>query len=81
MRLSIQTALKAIFLLVVITVSMMSALGDTPKSKPTDWSVAIVEATMKRFPTPKDFGVWNYPRGLYLYGQYSFSSALMILAI
>jgi len=70
MRLSIQTALKAIFLLIVITVSMMSALGDTPKSKPTDWSVAIVEATMKRFPTPKDFGVWNYPRGLYLYGQY-----------
>jgi unsaturated rhamnogalacturonyl hydrolase len=25
---------------------------------------------MKRFPTAKDFGVWNYPRGLYLYGQY-----------
>ena len=25
---------------------------------------------MKRYPTPKDLGVWNYPRGLYLYGQY-----------
>ena len=40
------------------------------QQKTTDWSVAIVESTMKRFPTPKDLGVWNYPRGLYLYSQY-----------
>ena len=40
------------------------------QQKKTDWSVAIVESTMKRFPTPKDLGVWNYPRGLYLYSQY-----------
>jgi len=45
------------------------------KSKPaskadTDWSVAMVESTMKRYPTAKDLGGWGYAKSLYLYGQY-----------
>ena len=36
----------------------------------TDWSVAMVESTMKRYPTPKDLGSWGYAKSLYLYGQY-----------
>ena len=36
----------------------------------TDWSVALVESTMKRHPTAKDLGSWEYARSLYLYGQY-----------
>ncbi|WP_394834731.1 glycoside hydrolase family 88 protein [Pendulispora rubella] len=36
---------------------------------PEDWSVAIVESTMKRF-TPSSFGGWGYTQGLYLWGQY-----------
>ena len=36
----------------------------------TDWSVAMVESTMKRYPTPNDLGSWGYAKSLYLYGQY-----------
>lgn len=36
----------------------------------TDWSVSIVESTMKRYPTAKDLGGWGYAKSLYLYGQY-----------
>ncbi|GAA2048838.1 glycoside hydrolase family 88 protein [Catenulispora yoronensis] len=35
----------------------------------TDWSVAVVHSTMKRF-TASTIGGWSYPVGLYLYGQY-----------
>jgi len=35
----------------------------------TDWSVAVVDSTMKRF-TPATIGGWSYPVGLYLHGQY-----------
>jgi unsaturated rhamnogalacturonyl hydrolase len=35
----------------------------------TDWSVAVVESTLKRY-TPETFGSWGYTKGLYLYGQY-----------
>lgn len=38
--------------------------------KKTDWSVAMVESTMKRYPTAKDLGSWGYAKSLYLYGQY-----------
>jgi len=69
-RSRIQTISKLLILVVVLTSFVPNAFSYTSKAKPVDWSVAIVEATMKRFPTAKDFGVWNYPRGLYLYGQY-----------
>jgi unsaturated rhamnogalacturonyl hydrolase len=46
------------------------AVATTKTKSPTDWSVAVVESTMKRNPTPKDLGNWGYQRGLYLYGQY-----------
>ena len=36
----------------------------------TDWSVRMVESTMKRYPTAKDLGPWGYAKSLYLYGQY-----------
>ena len=35
-----------------------------------DWSKAMVESTMKRYPTAKDLGSWGYAKSLYLYGQY-----------
>jgi unsaturated rhamnogalacturonyl hydrolase len=38
--------------------------------KPIDWSTAMVESTMKRFPTAVDLGAWGYAKSLYLYGQY-----------
>ncbi len=39
-------------------------------SQRIDWSKAMVESTMKRFPTPQDLGSWGYAKSLYLYGQY-----------
>src|SRR5690349_15854659 len=35
-----------------------------------DWSKAMVESTMKRYPTAQDLGAWGYAKSLYLYGQY-----------
>jgi unsaturated rhamnogalacturonyl hydrolase len=35
-----------------------------------DWSKAMVESTMKRYPTATDLGSWGYAKSLYLYGQY-----------
>ena len=42
------------------------------KRAPTepDWSVAIVESTIKRNPTGESFKGWGYAKALYLYGQY-----------
>lgn len=36
----------------------------------TDWSVAVVESTIKRNPTGESFKGWGYAKALYLYGQY-----------
>ena len=71
------TIVRAICALLLLTLLLQLALG-TPSgtqskseaSKNVDWSKAMVESTMKRFPTAKDLGVWNYPRALYLYGEY-----------
>lgn len=40
-----------------------------PEAAATDWSVAVVDSTMKRY-SPATIGGWSYPVGLYLYGQY-----------
>src|ERR1051325_10169089 len=37
---------------------------------PIDWSVAVVESTIKRNPTGDSFKGWGYAKALYLYGQY-----------
>lgn len=35
-----------------------------------DWSRAMIESTMKRYPTAQDLGSWGYAKSLYLWGQY-----------
>ena len=42
----------------------------THTAKSTDWSVAVVESTIKRNPTGESFKGWGYAKALYLYGQY-----------
>src|SRR5437016_9129639 len=37
---------------------------------PIDWSVAVVESTIKRNPTGESFKGWGYAKALYLYGEY-----------
>jgi len=46
-----------------------ASLTVKPVTTGTDWSVAVVNSTMKRF-TPGTIGGWSYPVGLYLHGQY-----------
>jgi unsaturated rhamnogalacturonyl hydrolase len=41
-----------------------------PASEPIDWSLRLIDSTLKRKPDPTKFGVWGYPQGLYLFGQY-----------
>lgn len=49
--------------------SKSSASASADAVAATDWSVAVVHSTMKRF-TPSTIGGWSYPVGLYLFGQY-----------
>jgi len=59
------------FLILTANPSLPLAKGKSETTNRTsDWSVAIVESTLKRYPTSKDLGAWSYPKGLYLYGQY-----------
>jgi unsaturated rhamnogalacturonyl hydrolase len=59
---------RAIALLIAL--NLCSSLASAQPSKKTDWSVGMVESTMKRYPTAKDLGSWGYAKSLYLYGQY-----------
>jgi unsaturated rhamnogalacturonyl hydrolase len=45
-----------------------SAYADSAQT--ADWSVAVVESTLKRNPDPSQFGGWGYAKALYLMGQY-----------
>jgi len=58
--------MRLIAVVALLLLNPLSALAN-PK---TDWSVAMVESTMKRYPTAKDLGSWGYAKSLYLYGQY-----------
>jgi unsaturated rhamnogalacturonyl hydrolase len=40
------------------------------KPAATDWSKAVVDSTIKRFPTAESLKGWGYAKSLYLYGQY-----------
>src|SRR5258708_30958676 len=41
-----------------------------PLAPTTDWSQAVVESTIKRFPTADLLKGWGYAKSLYLYGRY-----------
>jgi len=60
---------RTLVLLIVVTQACTFAIAKSVNGK-TDWSVAMVESTMKRYPTAKDLGSWGYAKSLYLYGQY-----------
>jgi unsaturated rhamnogalacturonyl hydrolase len=63
-----RTLLTIVILLIFLNHSEVASRSKN--SKPTDLSVAMVESTMKRYPTAKDLGAWGYAKSLYLYGQY-----------
>jgi len=41
-----------------------------PLTANPDWSKAVVDSTIKRFPTADSLKGWGYAKSLYLYGQY-----------
>src|SRR5687768_18411182 len=55
---------RTVALLIALNLCCLSASANP------DWSVGMVESTMKRYPTAKDLGSWGYAKSLYLYGQY-----------
>lgn len=62
---------RTLALLIAVTQFCFIANATTGNSNgKVDWSVGMVESTMKRYPTAKDLGSWGYAKSLYLYGQY-----------
>src|SRR5919202_1060811 len=56
--------------LIAVFTLLLTQFVLTANAQKTDWSVAMVESTMKRYPTAQDLGSWGYAKSLYLYGQY-----------
>ncbi len=61
--------MRAVRALLSALVLVVATVAGPPGKAATDWSVAMVESTMARY-SPSTIGVWSYPVGLYLYGQY-----------
>ena len=64
-----QTATLVLVLLIHVFAVTDRAQTATASSK-DDWSVRLVESTMKRYPGAKELGGWGYAKSLFLYGQY-----------
>ena len=62
------STLSALLLIATASSNVLAVATDSKLS--TDWSIEMVESTMKRYPTAKDLGSWGYAKSLYLYGQY-----------
>ena len=52
------------------SIALANPTAPKGSTKSSDWSMAMVESTMKRFPSAQDLGSWGYAKSLYLYGQY-----------
>src|SRR5438445_2232041 len=50
--------------------AMKAAVARRAATAPIDWSVAVIESTIKRNPTGESFKGWGYAKALYLYGEY-----------
>src|SRR5258708_17220109 len=49
---------------------LVTTLPASPTPCSVDWSKAIVDSTMKRYPNPSELGSWAYARALFLMGEY-----------
>src|ERR1700686_782857 len=58
--------------LIVAGQTTLWAHGSSRNTAPanTDWSKAVVDSTIKRFPTAESLKGWGYAKSLYLYGEY-----------
>lgn len=53
-----------------IVPKLAAAAAQHAPTESIDWSRRLVDSTLERTPDPNQFGVWGYPQGLYLFGQY-----------
>jgi unsaturated rhamnogalacturonyl hydrolase len=70
MKLQVNQKVMSILILLFVLASHSSVNAAPVKRNSTDWSVAMVESTMKRYPTAKDLGSWGYAKSLFLWGEY-----------
>src|SRR5260370_11567498 len=60
-----------LILAILITIATLSRVTPASPLPPnTDWSKAVVDSTIKRFPTAESLKGWGYAKSLYLYGEY-----------
>ncbi len=71
-----KSAVLPLILLLVLNTSLLPAQNGasppqgTASTLPRDWSKALVDSTLTRYPDATKFGDWAYARSLYLFGQY-----------
>src|SRR5713226_7010114 len=56
--------------LIGLVISAQATIISATVPAPVDWSKAVVESTMKRYPTAESLKGWGYAKSLYLYGVY-----------
>jgi unsaturated rhamnogalacturonyl hydrolase len=69
-QLTIAVATLLCVVLQAVSAFPRSSARRANNSANTDWSVALVESTMKRYPTADSLKGWGYAKSLYLYGVY-----------
>ena len=69
-RTRLMAVVAVLTLMIEVALAFPSGSRFSEAKVSTDWSTAMVESTMKRYPTAKDLGSWGYAKSLYLYGQY-----------
>jgi len=62
--------IMTLFMLVVFASNSVQASSLSSAKTESDWSKAMVDSTIKRFPTAESLKGWGYAKSLYLYGQY-----------
>lgn len=53
-----------------LAVGALPALAQKLTAPTQDWSLLMIQSNFKRNPDPHKFGVWGYPYGLFLMGQF-----------
>src|SRR5215471_16464522 len=64
------TLITLLCVLISTTIASPIASPDRSHAPNTDWSKAVVESTIKRYPTAESLKGWGYAKSLYLYGVY-----------
>ena len=61
---------RVVAALIGLIISAQATFVSATSPPPVDWSKAMVESTMQRYPTAESLKGWGYAKSLYLYGVY-----------